>query len=75
MFHPMPWRYRLLVWFTGLLSFAGVGMWVALATPIPVVWSTGAVVGLVLGIAAVNAFLRSLERDPVADVRRTPRAG
>lgn len=74
MFHPMPWRYRLLVWSVGLLSFAGVGMWVALATPLPLLWSTGAVVGVLLGVAAVALFLRSLEREPV-DARRTPRAG
>ena len=75
MLHPMPWRYRLLVWFVGLLSSSGVGMWLALATPLPVLWSTGAAVGMVLGIAAVAVFLRSLEREPVDDARRTPRAG
>lgn len=75
MLHPMPWRYRLLVWFVGVLSFAGVGIWLALATPIPVLWSTGALVGVVLGVAAVAAFLRSLERTPADEAQRTPRAG
>ena len=75
MFHPMPWKYRLLVWSIGLLNFVGVGIWVALATPLPLLWSTGAVVGMVLGIVAVAVFLHSLEHEPADDVRRTPRAG
>jgi hypothetical protein len=75
MFHPMPWRYRLLVWFSGLLSFCAVGIWVALATPVPLMWSTGAVLGVVLGVAAVTYFLQSLSRDQVEDIRRTPHTG
>lgn len=75
MFHPMPWRYRSLVWFAGLLSFSGVGIWLAIATPIPLVWSTGGVLGAVLGVAAVTFFLRSLGRERVDDLGRTPRTG
>ena len=60
----LPARYRLAIWIAGLLSFAGIGAWLALTTPLPVVWSSGAVVGGVLGVLAVAAFLHLFDKDP-----------
>jgi len=72
----MPQRYRTLIWFAGLLSFAGLGIWAGVATPLPVMWAGGAVLGVLLGVAAVAAFLHALDRTPVdALPRRSRRAG
>jgi len=68
----IPPRYRFTVWFAGLLSFAGAGAWLALVTGVPVVWSGGALIGVVLGVLATLAFLYSLEHEPTVRRRRTP---
>lgn len=57
----LPSRYRLAIWIAGLLTFTVAGAWLALTTPLPMVWSSGAVVGAVLGILAVAAYLHALE--------------
>ena len=57
----LPLRYRLTIWFAGLLSCAGAGAWLGLATPLPLVWSAGAAVGALFGVVAVAAYLAVLE--------------
>ena len=59
----LPLRYRIIVWVAGLLSFAGVGAWLAHTTPIPLVWSSGAAVALLLGSLAIVSFLHLLAAD------------
>ena len=57
----LPLRYRITIWIAGLLSCAGVGGWVALLAPLPLMWSSGAVVGAGLGVLVVTAYLNVLE--------------
>jgi fatty acid desaturase len=57
----LPARYRLTIWFAGLIAFAGVGAWLSWTTVVPVMWSTGAVLGVLLGVLGVSSFLRQLE--------------
>ena len=63
----LPLRYRLTIWIAGVLSCTGVGAWVALSTSLPIVWSSGAVVGAGLGaglgVLVVAGYLNVLERD------------
>jgi hypothetical protein len=58
--HHLPVRYRVAVWFAGLVAFAGVGAWVAFATQVPLEWQSGAAIGIALGGLAVASFLRAL---------------
>jgi hypothetical protein len=66
----LPTRYRLTIWFAGLIAFAGAGAWLSWTTPVPLMWSTGAVLGVLLGVLGVTSFLRQLENGP--DARVTP---
>ena len=66
----LPLRYRMMIWIAGLVSCAGVGAWIALMTPLPLVWSSGAVVGAMLGVLIVAGYLSVLERSPQAGPRR-----
>ena len=67
----LPSRYRLTIWIAGLVTFTGVGAFVAATTDLPVVWSTGAVVGALLGVVGVAGYLHLLEKTP----SRRPPAG
>jgi hypothetical protein len=60
----LPLRYRVTIWIAGLVSCAGVGAWAALMTPLPLVWSAGAVLGAGLGVLIVACYLSVLERGP-----------
>jgi len=60
----LPSKYRLTIWVAGLVTFAGVGAWLALTTPLPLVWSSGAVVGAALGVLMVAGFVHLLEHTP-----------
>jgi hypothetical protein len=60
----LPVRYRITVWVAGLVSFAGVGAWLAHNTSIPLVWSSGAAVAVPLGALAIASFLHLLATDP-----------
>ncbi len=71
----MPHRYRVLVWLAGLVSFAGLGVWAGVATPLPVMWAGGALLGALIGVGAVVAFLHSLDRAPMSGIGRSRRAG
>ena len=57
----LPQRYRLTIWIAGLVSCAGVGAWAGLVTPLPLMWSSGAAVGVLLGVVLVTAYLAVLE--------------
>ena len=66
----LPLRYRLTIWIAGLVSCAGVGAWAALMTPLPLMWSSGAVLGAGLGVIVVAGYLSVLVRTPDARARR-----
>jgi phosphate/sulfate permease len=57
-------RYQVAIWFIGLVACAGLGAWVAWATRLPVLPSSGAMVGAVLGVALVASFLRTFGAAP-----------
>lgn len=57
----LPLRYRLTIWIAGLVSCAGVGAWAGLMTPLPLMWSSGAALGVLLGVVLVAAYLAVLE--------------
>lgn len=59
----LPLRYRFPVWVLGLVSFAGVGAWLAHTTALPLVWTSGALVALLLGALAIASFLHLLATD------------
>jgi hypothetical protein len=61
----LPARYRLTIWVAGLLTFAGVGAWLALVTDVPLMWSSGAVFGGALGVLVMAGYLHLLEGVPV----------
>ena len=60
----LPSKYRLTIWVAGLLTFAGVGAWLAWTTPLPLMWSSGALVGAALGVVVVAGYLHLLEQHP-----------
>ena len=57
-------RYQLVIWLVGLVTTAGTGAWVAWSTPLPLVPASGALVGALLGVAAVGAFLHVFGTQP-----------
>jgi hypothetical protein len=61
----LPAKYRLTIWVAGLLTFSGVGAWIGLTTGLPLVWSSGVLIGAGLGALVVAGYLHLLERDPV----------
>jgi hypothetical protein len=67
----LPLRYRVTVWFAGLLSFAGVGAWLAHSTVIPLMWSSGAAVAVLVGALAIVSFLHLLAAEPHPQRRST----
>lgn len=56
----LPLRYQVAVWVVGFLACAGAGAWIALSTPLPLVWQYGAVVGALLAPALVVTYCRGL---------------
>jgi hypothetical protein len=60
----LPARYQLTSWIAGLLTCTGFGAWLALTTPLPMMWSSGAAGGAALGVLAVAAFLHLLDTSP-----------
>lgn len=71
----LPPRYRITVWLTGLVSFGGVGAWLAHSTVISLVWTSGAAVAVLLGALATASFLHLLAGGPqAAHARSTKRA-
>jgi hypothetical protein len=57
----LPSRYRITIWIAGLLTFSAAGAWLAFMTPVPLVWSSGAVVGAALGTFVVARYVHLLE--------------
>lgn len=57
----LPLRYQVTVWVLGLLSSAGLGAWLALTSPLPLLWPSATVVSVALGAVAVALFLHLLE--------------
>jgi hypothetical protein len=60
----LPSKYRLTIWVAGLVTFTGVGAWLALTSRVPVMWSSGAVAGAALGALMVAGYLHLLEQSP-----------
>ncbi len=60
----LPARYRLTIWIAGLATFATGGAWLAVATSLPIMWPSGAVVGGLLGAVLVSGWLHLLEGTP-----------
>lgn len=69
----LPSRYRLTIWITGLVTFAVGGAWLALITDLPLVWSSGAVAGALLGVLMVAGYLHLLEGVPTRQPTRSGR--
>ncbi len=55
----LPTRYQVVIWLVGLVATAGTGAWLAYSTALPLVPVSGAVVGALLGIAAVGTFIHA----------------
>jgi hypothetical protein len=60
----LPLRYRMTIWIAGLVSCAGVGAWIGSIATLPLVWSSGAVIGATIGVVVVAAYVAALERGP-----------
>jgi hypothetical protein len=58
----LPSRYRLTIWIAGLLTFTGVGTWLAIMTALPLRGSAGATVGAAVGVLVVAGYLHLLEQ-------------
>jgi hypothetical protein len=56
----LPLRYQVTLWVVGFVACAGAGAWVALNTPLPLVWHSGAVAGALLAPALVALYCRGL---------------
>lgn len=52
----LPFRYEIALWAVGLLACVGTGAWLALSTPVPMVWYSGALLGAVLAPALVGLY-------------------
>jgi hypothetical protein len=63
-------RYQVAIWVVGLLATTGTGAWLAWTTPVPLVWTSGALLGAVLGVAAVGAFVHTFGTDPAESPAR-----
>jgi hypothetical protein len=65
----LPMRYRIVVWVTGVVCFAGLGAWsaasLATAAAVPAALVGGAILGGLLGVLLVIGFLHALEPTPV----------
>jgi hypothetical protein len=68
----LPLRYRVTVWIVGLLTCAATGAWLALMTPVPLLWGSGAFLGVLFGVLAVLGFVHLLEAEP--EEPQTPQA-
>lgn len=66
----LPTRHRLTIWIAGILTFAGGGAWLAVATDRPLMWLSDALVGALLGAVVVAGFLQLLERAPTQQPAR-----
>jgi hypothetical protein len=55
----LPVRYQVAIWVVGLIATTGTGAWLAWTTPLPLLPSAGALIGAVLGIAVVGAFIHT----------------
>lgn len=60
MIETLPRRYRITLWFVGVVACVGAGAWLAFATPLPMVWQLGAVLGALAAPLLVGAYLRTL---------------
>jgi hypothetical protein len=60
----LPARYQVAIWLVGLISSAGLGAWLAWSMALPVLPSSGAVVGALLGVAFVAGFLHYFGTEP-----------
>ena len=60
----LPLRYQVAIWLVGLVATTGAGAWLAWSTSLPLVWSTGAAIGAVLGIALVGTFVHTIGTAP-----------
>ncbi len=64
MLGQLPRRYGIAIWLAGLLTSALGGAWLAVATPLPLIWLGGGLLGALVGLLAVPLFLRLLVREP-----------
>ena len=67
----LPMRYQVAIWLVGLVATTGTGAWLAYSTALPLLPVSGAVLGALLGVAAVGAFIHAFGTDPAeAPARR-----
>lgn len=69
----LPTRHRLTIWIAGILTFAGGGAWLAVATDRPLMWLSGALIGALFGAVVVAGFLPLLEGTPTRQPARATR--
>jgi hypothetical protein len=72
---PLPTLYRVIVSVCALLAFVGLGAWLAVTLPVPLLASAGAGIGAGIGAVAVLLLVHDFEeRGSAHRVRlRTPR--
>jgi hypothetical protein len=66
---PLPPLHRLLVSVLALVTCVGLGAWLAVTLPVPLIAPTGAAIGLVLGAALVALLLHDGGERPTAPAR------
>jgi hypothetical protein len=70
LFGPLPQLHRLLFVAVALLVCVALGAWVAYMTPIPLLWTSGAALGAVLGVGATYLLVH---QPPAATARQVSR--
>lgn len=60
----LPMRYQVAIWLVGLVATTGTGAWLAYSTALPMLWTGGALLGALLGVAAVGAFIHTFGTAP-----------
>lgn len=70
MFGPLPQLHRLFFVSVALLVCVGAGAWLAYMTPIPLMWTTGALLGAALGVVATFVLVHQPPAQPARHVSR-----
>lgn len=66
MLGPLPTLYRVIVSVCALLAFVGLGAWLAVTLPVPLLASAGAGIGAGIGAVAVLLLVHDFEQHRTA---------